>query len=288
MTVDPTKRKSLWYHGGLASGMAVMFTHPLDLLKVHLQTQTTGSLRGSQMAVNIVRNHGVLALYNGLSASIGRQMTYSLTRFAIYDTLRPLLTKEGQEPSLAQKMMLASAGGFFGGIVGTPCDMVNVRMQNDVKLPQEARRNYKHVFDGLYQVGRKEGVSVLMNGWQMATLRAVLITNGQIAFYDQIKSFLLSLSFFEDNIITHFTSSLAAGAIATGMTQPADVLKTRMMNAKKGEYKNALHCVVETGKLGPAAFFKGFVPAFVRLGPQTILIWVFKEQLRIRFGSEAS
>jgi len=288
MAVDPSKRKPLWYHGGLASGMAVVFTHPLDLLKVHLQTQTTGNMRGMQMGLNIIKNHGFMSLYNGLSASIGRQMTYSLTRFAIYDTLRPYLTEKGKDPTFVQKLMLASAGGFFGGIVGTPCDMVNVRMQNDVKLPKEMRRNYKHVFDGLYQVGRKEGVSVLMNGWQMATLRAVLITNGQIAAYDQIKELLLKTGIFEDDIYLHFTTSLAAGAIATGITQPVDVLKTRMMNAKKGEYKNALHCFTETLKQGPTAFFKGFVPAFVRLGPQTVLIWLFKEQLRIRFGTDPS
>lgn len=30
--------------------------------------------------------------------------------------------------------------GFFGGIVGTPCDMVNVRMQNDIKLEKNLRR----------------------------------------------------------------------------------------------------------------------------------------------------
>lgn len=37
------------------------------------------------MAVKIVRNQGLLALYNGLSASLLRQLTYSTTRFAIYE-----------------------------------------------------------------------------------------------------------------------------------------------------------------------------------------------------------
>lgn len=31
---------------------------------------------------------------------------------------------------------------------------------------------------------------------------------------------------------------------------------------------------------------QGFVPAFVRLGPQTILTWIFKEQLRLRLGRD--
>lgn len=39
-----------------------------------------------------------------------------------------------------------------------------------------------------------------------------------------------------------------------------------------------------TAKLGPAGFFKGFVPAFVRLGPHTILLFLFLEQLRRNFG----
>lgn len=33
-------------------------------------------------------------------------------------------------------------GGFAGGFVGNPADLVNVRMQNDIKLPPEQRRKY--------------------------------------------------------------------------------------------------------------------------------------------------
>jgi len=40
----PKKQVALWYHGGLASATAAMCTHPLDLLKVHLQTQQKAQL----------------------------------------------------------------------------------------------------------------------------------------------------------------------------------------------------------------------------------------------------
>ena len=75
------------------------------------------------------------------------------------------------------------------------------------------------------------------------------------------------------------------GAIATTMTQPLDVLKTRAMNAKPGEFSGALDLVRYTGRTGPMAFYKGYIPAFVRLGPQTILTFVFFEQLRMNFGT---
>ena len=82
------------------------------------------------------------------------------------------------------------------------------------------------------------------------------MTIGQLCFYDQVKGLLLGTPYFTDNLVTHFTSSLCAGAIATTMTQPLDVLKTRAMNAKPGEFSGALDLVRYTGRNGPMAFYK--------------------------------
>merc|ERR1712083_28103 len=139
--------------------------------------------------------------------------------------------------------------------------------------------------DGMIRVAKEEGLAKLFNGANWATMRAVLMTIGQLCFYDQIKQPLLDTPYFSDNLVTHFTSSLGAGAIATTMTQPLDVLKTRAMNAKPGEFKGMLDLIKYTAKAGgPLAFYKGYVPAFVRLGPHTIFTFVFFEQLRMNFG----
>ena len=47
-----------------------------------------------------------------------------------------------------QKVLIAGVSGAFGGFVGTPGDLVNVRMQNDVKIPVDQRRKYikKHKY----------------------------------------------------------------------------------------------------------------------------------------------
>jgi dicarboxylate transporter 10 len=39
-----------------------------------------------------------------------------------------------------QKFFLAAFSGACGGVVGTPGDLVNVRMQNDIKLSKQNRR----------------------------------------------------------------------------------------------------------------------------------------------------
>ena len=143
----------------------------------------------------------------------------------------------------------------------------------------------------------------MFNGWNWASSRAVLVTIGQLVFYDVIKEQLLATPYFRDNLTTHFSSSLGAvspdpdpeslasdqiaffqGAIATLMTQPLDVLKTRAMNAKPGEFKGPVDLFMFTARQGPMAFFKGFIPAFVRLGPHTIFTFIFFEQLRLNFG----
>jgi dicarboxylate transporter 10 len=48
--------------------------------------------------------------------------------------------------------------------------------------------------------------------------------------------------------------------------------------------QSILHLITYTAKMGPSGFFKGFVPAFVRLGPHTILLFLILEQLRANFG----
>lgn len=136
MSSDSKQSKvSRWYFGGMASGGAACFTHPLDLLKVTLQTQQ-GKISMVKLTGTIIRQQGVFALYSGLSASLLRQLTYSTTRFGIYEVGKKDLGDSG----FLGKILLAGASGAAGGYVGTPADMINVRMQNDVKLPLDQRR----------------------------------------------------------------------------------------------------------------------------------------------------
>uniref|UniRef100_A0AAY4CC91 Mitochondrial dicarboxylate carrier n=1 Tax=Denticeps clupeoides TaxID=299321 RepID=A0AAY4CC91_9TELE len=270
------RRISRWYFGGVASCGAACCTHPLDLLKVHLQTQQAVKMRMMGMAMHVVKNDGALALYSGLSASLCRQMSYSLTRFAIYETVRDMVSRDSKGPlPFHQKVLLGAFGGFTGGFIGTPADMVNVRMQNDVKLPPELRRNYKHALDGLCRVFREGKRRGPVQSCHLTRVSPLV----QLACYDQAKQLVLVTGFMKDNIFTHFLSSFIAGGCATFLCQPLDVIKTRLMNSK-GEYSGVAHCLKETAKLGPL----GLVPAGIRLIPHTVLTFIFLEQLRNHFG----
>ncbi|NXI21169.1 DIC protein, partial [Sterrhoptilus dennistouni] len=245
-------------------------------------TQQEVKMRMTGMAMHVIRTDGFLALYNGLSASLCRQMSYSLTRFAIYDAAKSHLGQGKQgPPPFYQKVLVAAAGGLTGGFIGTPADMVNVR--SVLSAPPGLLAPYSHALDGMYRVLREEGLKKLFSGASVASLRGALVTVGQLSCYDQAKQLVLATGFLSDNIFTHFLSSFIAGLCATFLCQPLDVVKTRMMNSH-GEYRGVAHCAMETAKLGPLAFYKGFVPAAVRLIPHTVLTFVFLEQLRKYFG----
>lgn len=79
-------------------------------------------------------------------------------------------------------------------------------------------------------------------------------------------------------------SILLQAVVATILTLPIDVLKTRAMNAKPGEPTGIVTLVTRTAMEGPLAFFKGFVPSLTRMVPQTVLTFVFLEQLTQHFG----
>ncbi|EDX12228.1 mitochondrial dicarboxylate carrier [Drosophila simulans] len=272
------RRIARWYFGGLASSMAAMVTHPIDLIKVLIQTQAE-KLSVFQTTRKIVKEQGPMAMYNGISASMLRQYTYTLARFGIYSVGSGAMDTS----TMTGKTCLAAIAGGIGGFVGAPADLINVRLQNDVKLPPEKRRNYKHAIDGLVRITRDEGWKNLFNGASMIALRGAFMTVGQIAFYEQSKFQMIKLGM-PENMGTYILASMISSVVATTLTQPIDVVKTRRMNAAPGEYSGLGDVFVKTSKEGPLAFFKGYVPSLSRLLPHTVLLFLGLEYLRTHFG----
>jgi dicarboxylate transporter 10 len=200
-----------------------------------------------------------------------------MARFGIYETLKERVTTAEKKPSFLTLVGMASVSGFLGGVAGNPGDILNVRMQHDAALPLEKRRNYKHALDGVIRMAREEGVGSLWKGVWPNSSRAVLMTVGQLATYDGFKNVLLQYTPLQDNLNTHFTASFLAGFVATTICSPVDVIKTRVMSSH--EHKSIVTLVTEITKAeGLRWMFKGWVPSFIRVGPHTVLTFLFLEQ----------
>ncbi|RQM05357.1 hypothetical protein DH86_00001894 [Scytalidium sp. 3C] len=248
------------------------------MICVRLQTRSGNAPKTTVGTfVHVFKSDGILGLYRGLSASLLRQLTYSTTRFGVYEELKRRFTTQDKSPSLPTLVALACSSGFLGGIAGNPADVLNVRMQHDAALPADKRRNYKHAIDGLIRMTREEGWQSLFRGVWPNSMRAVLMTAGQLASYDGFKRFLLVHTPLEDNLTTHFTASFLAGFVATTICSPVDVIKTRIMSSH--EQKSIVKLLSDIYRAeGVGWMFRGWVPSFIRLGPHTIATFLFLEQ----------
>lgn len=56
---NSSKRRNRWFFGGVAASTAVLITHPLDLLKVQLQTQTEPKKSLHQVISEIYKTAGM-------------------------------------------------------------------------------------------------------------------------------------------------------------------------------------------------------------------------------------
>lgn len=80
-----------------------------------------GQVRPSTASVlrMTVAETGFRSLYTGLSASMLRQMSYSLVRLGSYEEMKARLARDGA-PSSGTLLLAAMAAGGLGGLAGNP------------------------------------------------------------------------------------------------------------------------------------------------------------------------
>ncbi|EKM83634.1 hypothetical protein AGABI1DRAFT_110277 [Agaricus bisporus var. burnettii JB137-S8] len=268
--------------------MAASCTHPLDVVKVRMQTlqSASGSVPPSTLYVirSSISQSGFRSLYAGLTASLMRQMSYSMVRLGSYEKMKEHLSGEGR-PSALQLLFAASLAGGLGGIAGNPADIVLVRMTSDLIRQPDKRYNYSNAVAGLISLIKSEGLHGLARGIGTNTTRAVLMNASQVCSYDFFKGMLLHKTLpgfnyeLRDNLLTHFLASGLAGTVATTVCSPADVVRSRVMaTSSKAPVSQVLARSIR--EEGITFLFKGWTPAFIRLGPNTVLLFVFFEQLK--------
>ncbi|OQV19349.1 Mitochondrial 2-oxoglutarate/malate carrier protein [Hypsibius exemplaris] len=276
--------------GGLSGCMATMVVHPLDVVKNRMQLSGEGgAAREHKTSLHAIRSiaakEGVLGLYAGLSAGLLRQATYTTTRLGVYTWLFERFSGPGgQPPNFLQKTGIAIVAGSIAATVGTPAELSMIRMTADGRLPVDQRRNYKNVFDALIRIAKEEGVIKLWRGYLPTVGRAMVVNVAQLVSYSQSKEILIESGYLKDGIPCHFAASMISGFLTTAFSMPVDIAKTRVQNMKiingVPEYTGAMDVIRKVVKNeGVPALWKGFTPYYMRIGPHTVLTFIFLEQM---------
>lgn len=128
------------------------------------------------------------------------------------------------------------------------------------------------------------------HGLQGACYRILVGSSVQLATYDKAKDFFLHHGF-HDNLYIHIPSSIVASLFLVVCMNPLDVVLTRLQNQQYVNGKGAIYsgwgdCVRKIATTeGSLGFYKGILPHYARIAPQTILIFTLLEQAKKMFGS---
>jgi solute carrier family 25 protein 14/30 len=255
--------------------------NPFDVAKIRMQLHTAYFGLPATLK-KIVREEGFLGLTKGLEPSMLREISYSSIRFGGYEPLRRVLSTNNEDPRSTTPIVKFSAALLSGGIgsaLANPFDLVKTRFQ--AELPGE-KLTYRNTFQAVRQIGLKG----LYRGWIITCSRATVLNSAQIGSYDSIKHNLLMEVFgFKEGFLLHLCSSLAAGVITTTAANPFDVIKTRYLSDDRGRYRSISDCVRQTFRQGGIpVFFTGWTPAYLRLGPHTVLSFLLIEEIRSLLG----
>lgn len=272
---------------GAAACIADIVTFPLDTAKVRLQIQ------GEQKAVEGIRYRGVFgtistmirtegprSLYNGLVAGLQRQLCFASIRIGLYDNVKDFYTGGKDNANVLIRILAGCTTGAMAVSFAQPTDVVKVRFQAQMNLDGVARR-YKGTMQAYKHIFQNEGMRGLWKGTLPNITRNALVNCTELVTYDLIKEAILRHNLMSDNLPCHFVSAFGAGFVTTVIASPVDVVKTRYMNSPPGQYKSAINCAwTMATKEGPTAFYKGFVPSFLRLGSWNVVMFVSFEQIK--------
>lgn len=280
---------------------AATICHPLDVVRVQMQTEGAEYKSAVDCGKQIVEREGIVnGLYAGISAAYLRQWLYGSCRIGIY----AFLLEQAQQKNIAAglpknqiafgaKLLMGMTSGGIGSFVGTPSELALVRMSNDNKLPAKQRRNYSSVLNCVKRIASEEGFTKLWTGGKVTVMRAMVLSACVLACSSEIKLRLTATGIFgtEGNLMFGglpllFVATLISSFIANIFSNPFDVVKSRVQNQKAdpktGElpYNGTLDCFLKIiAKDGVPKLWAGFTPAFVKLAPYTIISLILTEKI---------
>ncbi|KAJ2497210.1 carnitine transporter [Coemansia sp. RSA 1972] len=258
--------------GGFGGMCLVAAGHPLDLLKVRMQTSTEYKSTLDCFRKTLAEN-GVRGMYRGMAAPlVGATPVFAIC-FWGYDMGQKIMRKVynlSPTDALSTKQILF-AGGFSAiptTALMTPMERIKCTLQ--VSSGNGAGAAYKGPIDAAMGIIRSGGITNLFKGTCATLLRDVPGSVAYFGAYELIKKALTNQSAGQGSIspVAIVTAGGLAGMANWAVAIPPDVLKSRLQTAPDGKYTGVRQVFIEMMRTeGAGALFRGMGPALLRAFP---------------------
>nr|XP_002119607.1 mitochondrial carnitine/acylcarnitine carrier protein-like [Ciona intestinalis] len=264
--------------GGFGGICAVVSGHPLDTIKVRLQTMPAPAPGQAPMfkgtwdcAVKTVRLEGFRGLYKGMAAPIvGVSPIFALSFFGFGVGKEVITSIKSDKNSKLSLLELFGAGGFSGiltTVIMAPGERIKCLLQIQKGT---AEKKYNGPVDCAKKLYREGGIRSIYRGTVLTLCRDIPASGMYFASYEGIKNALTPAG--QDPTKLSIGSVLFAGGMAGIFNWSVaifpDVLKSRFQTAPPGKYNGIKDVFVDVLKTdGIRGMYKGFVPVMLRAFP---------------------
>lgn len=251
--------------GSAAGTIADIITHPLSTIKTRLQVQGSGggghgavAYRGVTHALgHIMKNacsgrrwsfvrprlEGVVTFYRGLGAVLVGAAPAQGLYFGGYETAKTFL---GGGQSGVGNFASGICAQLCGSLAWVPMDVIKERLQVEGQL--KVKSAYSGSFHAFREILRHEGLLGLYRAFPIHQVTWAPFNGCYFMVYEKLKTMCIDAGYEDgmDNLdpIAQVSCGVAAGVIAATVTNPVDVLKTRlqvaMANPDMFPYKSGL------------------------------------------------
>ncbi|KAK9460199.1 mitochondrial carrier domain-containing protein [Lipomyces oligophaga] len=178
--------------------------------------------------------------------------------------------------SQTETIVCGAVAGLTSRFFVAPLDVVKIRLQlqtNQLNTTSSSKPVYRGLFPTIYKIYREEGLTSLWRGNLPAEILYLIYGAAQFASFRQANVFLVTNSPALPEPLANFIAGAVAGGVATLVSYPLDLLRTRF--AAQGTHPDARayyslrHAI---GKIirdeGYKGLFRGIRPALSQIIPQ--------------------
>lgn len=258
--------------GGFGGICLVAAGHPLDLIKVRLQTSTQYSGLIDCFKKTVAQD-GFKGLYRGMFTPLVGITPIFATCFWGYDLGQKIVRQvKGYEANKKLSMSeICFAGGFSAipaTLLMTPIERVKCVLQ--IQGTGEGGTKYRGPLDAVKGLLAQGGVRSLYKGTFATLLRDGPGSVAYFGAYETFKIMFTPAGSTPDQLspLTVICAGGLAGMANWAVAIPPDVVKSRLQTAPEGTYKGVADVVIKLVRTeGPGALFRGLGPAMVRAFP---------------------
>ncbi|XP_060523908.1 calcium-binding mitochondrial carrier protein Aralar1 isoform X2 [Cylas formicarius] len=147
--------------GGCAGASQVVFTNPLEIVKIRLQVAGEIASGAKVRAWAVVKELGLFGLYKGARACLLRDVPFSAIYFPAYAHTKAKLADESGYNHPLSLLVAGAIAGIPAASLVTPADVIKTRLQ---VVARAGQTTYTGVLDATRKIYAEEGFRAFWKG----------------------------------------------------------------------------------------------------------------------------